>query len=273
MRLSVVTFFFLLFSCSKPEPGNVSVLILGHGGEGFDDQNTLFAPNSAGSIERAIDFYDLDGVELDIQFTKDRELIVFHDDFLENSTQCKGKVGTLLLDQIEGCLYRKQFHNVYSQQVLSIDSLIELINNEYFHKYFSLNIKVDNDDLAHVDTLAPILAEKLFEINNSTNVAIECSDANFLYFFRQVEKRFKCLLVANINRDNVEDVDRFELDGIVSFFESRNENLEEELYINSKEIYLYGQQTSRHYNQYDYQYITGVQTDNPVLARKFFGLD
>ncbi|MGB1039006.1 MAG: hypothetical protein ACPGYY_10200, partial [Bacteroidia bacterium] len=59
----------LLWCCSKPEAPTSTVLLYGHGGAGFDNLNSLYAPNSVGSIERGLDFYDLDGVEIDVQFT------------------------------------------------------------------------------------------------------------------------------------------------------------------------------------------------------------
>ena len=104
MRISFVVFIIItLLCCKRHEIKKNTVWIFGHGGMGFDNINGQFAPNSVASISKALDFYDLDGVEVDIQFTKDGNLIVFHDNYLENSTQCKGLVNSLNFNEIGDC--------------------------------------------------------------------------------------------------------------------------------------------------------------------------
>lgn len=272
MRLYIVIIFgLILFAhCNKPQVEPDSLLLIGHGGEGFSDQNTLYAPNSVGSIRRALDFYDLDGVEVDVQFTLDEDLIVYHDDFLENATQCKGKVAGKMLSEINGCHFKKQYYNKYDQQVIFIDSLITLINDEYPDKLFTLNVRIDGDRLKLADSLAMRLDSKLKKIDNLRNVSTECADANFLFYLKRINPEYTCYLVADLKESHVYDVERFGLDGLVSFFETRHERLEERLHRNLKKVFLYGQKNSSHYTCYSYDYITGVQVDNPILARKFF---
>ena len=270
MRISIIIFISVCFlCCSKYEINKNTVLVLGHGGMGFDNLNGQFAPNSVASISKALDFYDLDGVEVDIQFTKDGNLIVFHDDFLENSTQCKGFVNSLNFEEIVTCYYRKQFSNQYTETVISLDSLITLINTYWNSKLFSLNIK-DNFNVPYkVDSLAGILVGKLDRLYSSNNIYIECNDANILYALKK-RKNYNCLLVSGMDSIGVRDVNRFGLDGIVSNFETINLGLKQQLLDNSKKIVLYGQNTTRDYKSVDYQDVYGVQIDNPIAALKYF---
>ena len=126
MRLYILVIISSLIGCHSEDINPNDVLILGHGGLGFDNLSGQFAPNSVPSISKALDYYDLDGVEVDIQFTRDGELMVYHDTYLENSTQCKGRVNWLLMEEISSCYFRKQFSNEYNHGIITLDSLIEV---------------------------------------------------------------------------------------------------------------------------------------------------
>ena len=101
-------------------------------------------------------------------------------------------------------------------------------------------------------------------------VTIECNDANFLYFLERENKEYKSYLVANIDSNSANEVFRFKLDGIVSFFKNRDDQLEKTLTDSGKEIFLYGAKFPSDYARYKYNYITAVQVDNPILALKYF---
>ena len=92
MRFSFVILIIIgcFLSCSRELLPTNTIQLIGHGGEGFSNISALYAPNSVGSMKRALDFYALDGIEVDVRFTADSSLIVFHDEFLEQKTQCKG---------------------------------------------------------------------------------------------------------------------------------------------------------------------------------------
>ena len=78
MRISIIIFISVCFlCCSKYEINKNTVLVLGHGGMGFDNLNGQFAPNSVASISKALDFYDLDGVEVDIQASSQAYSLAF----------------------------------------------------------------------------------------------------------------------------------------------------------------------------------------------------
>ena len=270
MRLSfVVITSICLICCSKHEINKNTVLVFGHGGMGFDNLNGQYAPNSVASISTALDFYDLDGVEVDVQFTKDGNLIVFHDDYLENSTQCKGYVNGLNFDEIGKCYYRKQYSNNYNEEVISLDSLIILINNRWRHKLFSIDIKNNFNVPFKVDSLGGLLNMRLEKLNSTDNIIIESRDANILYALNK-RKKYRSMLVSDMDSVGVRDVSRFRLAGIVCNFEKTDDKLKQQLLDSSKKIILYGQKSTRDYGSVDYKHVYGVQIDNPTAARKYF---
>jgi len=252
---------------NNPLPNQV--LLYGHGGGGFDN-SALFAPNSVPSMKESIEKYQLDGIEVDVQFTKDTGLIVFHDGYLESATQCKGKINAIHLKDAAGCYFRDQFYNKYSAQVITFDSLVTLMNTVWMDKYLSINLQSNFDVPYKKDSLAHYFHEKMTAFKSLDKITIECNDANFLYFLERENKEYKSYLIANIDSKSANEVYRFKLDGIVSFFENRDDIIEKDLTDSGKVIFIYGAKLPSDYAKYNYTYVTAMQVDNPVVALNFF---
>ena len=196
-------------------------------------------------------------------------MIVYHDNYLENSTQCKGLVNNLNFNEIGSCYYRKQFSNQYTETIISFDSLITLINTRWNKKLFSLDIKNNFDIPFNVDSLGGIINQKLQKLYSTSNIFIECNDANILYALNRRNK-YQCMLVSDMDSASVVDVFRFGLDGIVSKYLSDNSGLKQQLLDSSKKIVLYGQKNIKELKSVDYKNVFGVQIDNPIAAIKYF---
>ena len=79
-----------------PWSSKFPVLVMAHRGfSGKAPENTLAAFRKA--IEIGSDF-----IELDVRFSKDGHLVVFHDDTLERTTNGKGKVADFSLQELKG---------------------------------------------------------------------------------------------------------------------------------------------------------------------------
>ena len=65
------------------------------GGAGLWPENTLYAFERAAAL-------GVDVIETDVHATADGELVVFHDDTIERTTDGKGRVGSLTLAQVKG---------------------------------------------------------------------------------------------------------------------------------------------------------------------------
>ena len=73
--------------------GNIQVI--GHGGSGFLSLFSPFnalPPNSLASLSKALFVDKSDGVEIDVQMSKDSVLILYHDKKLESKTSSQGYV-------------------------------------------------------------------------------------------------------------------------------------------------------------------------------------
>jgi glycerophosphoryl diester phosphodiesterase len=126
--------------CATEKAGNVAVLpwpsrfpvvVMAHRGfSGKAPENTLAAFRQA--IEIGSDF-----IELDVRFSKDGHLVVFHDDTLERTTNGKGKVADFSLQDLRGLDAGSWFGSSFSgeriptfQEVLDLAKGRILVNIE-----------------------------------------------------------------------------------------------------------------------------------------------
>lgn len=97
---------------------NKKVKIVAHrGASGYAPENTLLA------FQKAIDL-GCDKVELDVRLTKDKEIVVIHDDSVDRTTDGRGGVAQLTLKQI------KKFNCTEKQKIPTLREVIDLCKGE-----------------------------------------------------------------------------------------------------------------------------------------------
>jgi glycerophosphoryl diester phosphodiesterase len=116
-----------LFSCTKADSEIYNlhggrIFVIGHGGAGFETYNNYLPENSITSIDRCIVVYNSDGVEVDVQLSRDNQLILFHDIKLESQTSCTGCIRDNNSDFLLDCRYTKNF----TTSVLTEEKLVSL---------------------------------------------------------------------------------------------------------------------------------------------------
>jgi len=90
------------------------VKIVAHrGASGYAPENTLMA------FKKAIDL-GCDKIELDVRLTKDKKVVVIHDDDVDRTTDGRGKVAKLTLKQI------KKFNCEERQKIPTLQEVIDL---------------------------------------------------------------------------------------------------------------------------------------------------
>lgn len=131
--------------CEKQEDFHVSnlnhdvIMVLGHAGMG---EFYKYPNNSWESIEPALGI-GADGVEIDIQMTKDSVLILFHDETLDLRTKCGGYTSPYDYNwsEIKECNYNTLFDYV---PIYTLEEIFEKIP-ELTDYYFSFDVKLDTD--------------------------------------------------------------------------------------------------------------------------------
>jgi glycerophosphoryl diester phosphodiesterase len=106
------------------------VIIAHRGASAFAPENTIAAFNMAANLKA-------DGIELDVKFTKDRKMVVIHDQTVDRTTNGHGYVKDLLFEDLSkldaGSIFSAEFKNEKIPQLKNVfDEVAEnlLINIE-----------------------------------------------------------------------------------------------------------------------------------------------
>ena len=104
-------FIFLVFStlfllaCSKNEQKH-EIPIIAHAASGLFNPQRFYKDNTLEAIEYALNFKELDGIEVDVQVSADGTLWLYHDEFLESQTNAEGEICLLKDNYLENVYYR-----------------------------------------------------------------------------------------------------------------------------------------------------------------------
>lgn len=149
---SIQILFFILisvFSSCNQEEINIdlserTIKVIGHGGMGIGQ---VYPMNSYESIMYALSLGS-NGVEIDVQMTKDGVLVAFHDEELETKTNKKGKIYEQNWNEIKEAEYISSAPYT-KYRVIRLEDIFEHIPN--LEKYvFSLDIKGFNPSTSSV---------------------------------------------------------------------------------------------------------------------------
>ncbi len=265
----------MLFGCQKSVPNGPNVMLLGHGGAGFDLTNAKFPINSEKSISQALDVYGIDGVEVDLKFTRDGEIVLFHDRFLEMSTDGRGKVEEQSFEEIMQYRYRQEFHNTGKERILSLSKFIELLQSQWVGKHVSFSIDLEPESLAifSKDSLCRLLVNALESSGVVDQCFVESSDLELLELLKSYNEQIECYWLTSLDEGLLSIADTLMLDGFVFHHLESNKDLQQQLKTLNKGIMLYGQLIQSDYVNQDYTGVTALQVDNPIQALKYFERD
>lgn len=136
-----------IFSCSKKENFE-SVHVIGHAGMGLENVNALYAENSQESIDLALSIDGCAGVEIDLQLSKDGELWLYHDPFLDDITQATGCIS----DQLNQTLSFVRYSTFHKEKLIRLKDL--KLPTQPQKKFYFLDLKhVNSCDNTQVDAL------------------------------------------------------------------------------------------------------------------------
>lgn len=118
--------------------GSIVTKIIAHrGSKGTHPENTLAAFKEAIRVGS-------DGIELDVQLSKDDQLIVIHDETIDRTTNGHGDVGNLTVAEIKkldaGSWFEK---NPIFQEIPTLKEVLLLLKKENFQGLLNIEIKTD----------------------------------------------------------------------------------------------------------------------------------
>lgn len=125
-------------------------VIAHRGSKGTHPENTIVA------FQEAIDCHS-DGIELDVQMTKDQQLVVIHDNTVDRTTNGQGEIDSFTLREIQQLDAGSWFDESYRQQPIpQFQEVLELLDSQQFNGL--LNIEIKTDEKAYPGIEAKIVA-------------------------------------------------------------------------------------------------------------------
>lgn len=212
---------------NQSEPADASAIeVIGHAGSGFLYPIAPFNPfpsNSKASFSKALSTNGADGVEVDLQMSKDGRLIVFHDPNLEMVKGLSGCVSEHTADEIIGKPYQAGLiYDLFQQEkVMSFEDFLQWFTRHYPNKSLHLDVKNFDDCLRpsqeRSEQMAKEVLRLLLDYQPSLNrLRIGSSDKAFLLRLKSLAPQLSLLVDTAENcKADIQWASKQQLNGIV----------------------------------------------------------
>jgi glycerophosphoryl diester phosphodiesterase len=135
-KWALLIYVLLIVGCEKIDIGSIQnlnggkIAVIGHGGAGFQSAFNELPENSLSSVQRAVEIYGADGIELDIQLTKDSQLVAYHDNRLETSTNGYGFIHDFTLSELKKVTYNNEFYAslFLDERITSLEEILTYLS-------------------------------------------------------------------------------------------------------------------------------------------------
>jgi len=200
-----------LSNCSKNN-SKPNVDVFGHAGASLHRDRAVYPADSYQSVQYAIDMLDADGVEVDVEMTKDSLLVLYHDSYLDQASTFKGCVSDYNYSEIK---HLKLDYTNY--ELVTLKKVLEFVESR--HKKVYLDVKTYNH------CIGGKISQSAFQyaLNNSvksldsnyknTQILLGMTDYQFL---NSINFPTKCYEVTNVS-DGIQKVNDYNFNAL-SFF-------------------------------------------------------
>jgi glycerophosphoryl diester phosphodiesterase len=182
-----------LIGCSKAPStfNNIEdkILVMGHGGMGI---SSLYPSNSAESILKSLAI-NADGTEIDVQMTKDGQLVAFHDSDLEHSTNLSGVIHDYTWNELAGGHYSVTPFLDYN--IVRLDDLFSSIENLSSYTFtFDIKLYQSDDSPSYLSDFAASIDEFYDKFELHEFVYIESQSTAFLTEVYSLDTQIGCYI-------------------------------------------------------------------------------
>jgi len=234
-----------MLGCGKPEISREEVVVLGHGGAGFEGLNNSFVPNGELSIKQALLMQGADGVEVDVQLTKDSQAVLFHDQRLEGATNSSGFVWEKTWEELSQVKYKRIGMNASEvEHIWRLQDLFDFIDEEGLDVWLSINLH-PRTDVEDIDAYNQIFFSAFFwpleRYSNRSKLIIESPNAANLRVFRIFQGAgLQLFYTTTLNDDNLKTAEEMNFDGFVTHYLDETEARIEKAKSRGFQVALYG---------------------------------
>ena len=237
-RIIMLLLLMIISSCKKVNINDIHnlngdfIYVIEHGGVGFQTLSTQLPENSMISIMKAIEIYGADGVEVDVQLSKDLQLVLYHDDRLETSTDGIGFVYEYNLIELTEIKYNRDIYaNLFiDEHVVSLETVLQKFSKQKIKPQLHLDLRswLYNNSVYTPKEYFSVYSAKIVEIlkqyNYTENTYIASGDIFLLKQLNQLDPKLKLMLEKSDVAEAVKIVKDFNWYGIISYNERVTKN-------------------------------------------------
>jgi hypothetical protein len=173
------------FSCAEKESFD-DVDIAVHAVSGLYNPQSFFIDNTIEGMHYALKFEELDGIEVDVQYSSDGSLWMFHDQFLEDRTSESGRI----CEKTDDLLSQVTYADANDTKISKLSTINWLLNVGDKNIYVDLkNLKSCNssiysptDFISELNKINQNEGLTTFPIINDTAFALVVHNAGFKVF-------------------------------------------------------------------------------------------
>ena len=126
----------------------------------------MYPENTLLSFKKACEIKGLTGIELDIQLTKDKKIVVIHDERVDRTTNSTGLVCDYTLSELKKL--KIDAGNGNFEQIPTIDEVFELLKDK-FKQGLKLNIELKNSNIRY-DGMEKQIIKQVHDLGISENI-------------------------------------------------------------------------------------------------------
>jgi glycerophosphoryl diester phosphodiesterase len=213
--LTMITF----FGCDKVELDRIKNLnnnriqIIGHGGSGFQSINNQLPHNSFTSVVNAVEQLGTDGVEIDIQISKDGNIFMYHDEKLHTMTDCDDCLYNHDAEYIKKCRFKNNFDvNIFTnEKVTPLEEVVVRFSQRKIKPIILLDVKTilacaggANTETSIRTNMSNAIAALIIKHSAWDWIYVESDDVQLLQKVRQLNPNIKCILYQPISSETIQ---------------------------------------------------------------------
>ncbi len=154
---AIIFLLFIVSSCHKRND-YTHIEVIGHGGMGLGSITSIYHDNSFESIDLALQFPGVNGVEVDVQMDLDGELWLCHDIDLNEELGVDGAIPHLHTEFLE----QQEYQTLYNEPLCKLRELFPLLDSSQILfvdiKSYDQSSGIDIDPVLFKESLDEVLA-------------------------------------------------------------------------------------------------------------------
>ena len=215
--------------------------------------------NTLASIQYAIDDFS-DYIEVDVQETKDGEIILLHDRNFKRVSGVNRNVWDTSYEEVStldvGSWFSKEFEN---ERVPTLEEAIDIVKGK---SKLNIEIKSNSRDKNSVESVVKIVQDKEFK----NECIITSQSFEVLKKVKQIDEEIKTGYILRGVYGDFHDLNSIDLFSLEGNFVTRN--MVDKIHKQNKEVHVWTMNTEKSIRRVVDMGVDNVITDDPILARK-----